>query len=547
MSFKKLGIQEDILSAIESIGFENPTPIQEQAIPVLLQGGSDFIGLAQTGTGKTAAFGIPLLHQVDADKKYPQALVLCPTRELCLQITKELQSYSKNLKTKVVPVYGGVSITTQITAIKRGAQIVVGTPGRLIDHLKRKTLDLKKVAIVALDEADEMFKMGFQEDIKTILSQTPKEKNVWLFSATMPAEIKKITKKYMHDPVQVTIGTQNASASNIEHTYCVVNRRDAYSALRRFIDHDPDFFGIVFCRTKRDARDINAMLSQDGYRCDALHGDLSQAQRDAVMNKFRKKQIQVLIATDIAARGIDVTDVTHVIHHKLPDDAQSYTHRSGRTARAGKSGMSIAIVGPREVGRLKFFERSIGKDIKLIQVPSGKEIAERMISQLAKKVQEFKPESQLKDFSAELIERLKDVPKEQIIQYLALLEGTRLIKSKSRSNINADATSRESRYGKKDNENRVFINLGTIDGLDKKTLAKFIASNAGVPAKNLAQFSIRDRFTFFNVETVALAKKIISALHNSTYNGRKLRVELSGSSSGAKRPMRPRRNFKPRR
>src|SRR5688500_353434 len=343
--FSKLGISDDVVNAVKDLGFENPTPIQEQSIPVLLSGSNDFVGLAQTGTGKTAAFGLPLLELLDFEENYPQALILCPTRELCLQITSDIKNYAKNMHNiNVVAVYGGANISDQLRQIKRGVQIVVATPGRMLDIINRKAIDFSQVQYVVLDEADEMLNMGFQEDIDVILSTTPDDKKTWLFSATMPTEVRRIAKKYMTDPFELTMGTKNTGNVNISHEYYVVRARDKYAAFKRIVEYNPEISGIVFCRTMIETQEIAESLIKDGYNADALHGDLSQQQRDKVMKRYRERSLQLLIATDVAARGIDVNDVTHVINYSLPDEIENYTHRSGRTARAGKTGVSIAII-----------------------------------------------------------------------------------------------------------------------------------------------------------------------------------------------------------
>ncbi|MDB5109792.1 MAG: box helicase, partial [Mucilaginibacter sp.] len=376
--FIELGIRHDIVNAISDLGFENPTPIQEQSIPVLLTGSNDFVGLAQTGTGKTAAFGLPLLELLDFEENYPQALILCPTRELCLQITNDLNNYSKKMdNVHVVAVYGGASISDQLRQIRRGVQIVVATPGRMLDIINRKAIDFSKVKYVVLDEADEMLNMGFQEDIDNILSTTPEEKKTWLFSATMPTEVRRIAKKYMTDPFELTMGEKNTGNVNIEHEYYIVRAREKYAAFKRIVDFNPDIFGIVFCRTKIETQEIAEALIKDGYNADSLHGDLSQQQRDKVMKRYRERSLQLLIATDVAARGIDVNDVTHVINYSLPDEIENYTHRSGRTARAGKTGVSIAIINSKELGKIRQIERVIGKNFIKAEIPNGFDVCEK--------------------------------------------------------------------------------------------------------------------------------------------------------------------------
>lgn len=385
MHFTELGINPTIINALTALGFTEPTEIQKKAIPLLLAGTKDLIGLAQTGTGKTAAFGIPLLHMINTADRNVQAIVLCPTRELCIQIERELRKYgSQTQGLSVLAVYGGADMGKQINALKRGVQIMVGTPGRVIDHLQRGTLKLENVQIAVLDEADEMLSMGFQEDIDTILQKTPSNKKTWLFSATMPSEVERIISRYMHTPERVTVGSKNSGARNIAHKYCVVNRSNRYPALRRIIDMHLDFFGIVFCRTKHDAQEVAAALIKDGYLADALHGDLSQAQRDTVMRKLRNRMIRIIVATDVAARGIDVSDLTHVIHYSIPEKIENYTHRSGRTARAGKSGMSIALIGARDLRSIKTIERISGSQIEYMSIPDSATVCALFIEQAIK-------------------------------------------------------------------------------------------------------------------------------------------------------------------
>jgi len=385
MHFTELGINPLIINALTALGFTEPTEIQQKAIPLLLAGTKDLIGLAQTGTGKTAAFGIPLLSMINTESRTVQAIVLCPTRELCIQIERELRKYGAQIPgLSVLAIYGGADMGKQINALKRGVHVVVGTPGRVIDHLNRKTLNLKQVSIAVLDEADEMLSMGFQEDIDTILQETPTDKKTWLFSATMPREVERIIARYMQDPARVTVGNKNSSARNIAHKYAVVHRANRYRALRRIIDMHVDFFGIVFCRTKNDAQEVAAALIKDGYLADALHGDLSQSQRDTVMRKLRNRMICIIVATDVAARGIDVSDLTHVIHYSIPEKIENYTHRSGRTARAGKSGMSIALIGARDLRSLKAIERIIGTSIEYMTIPDSATIRALFIEQAIK-------------------------------------------------------------------------------------------------------------------------------------------------------------------
>src|ERR1700722_12298794 len=419
--FIELGIRHDIVNAITELGFETPTPIQEQSIPVLLTGSNDFVGLAQTGTGKTAAFGLPLLELLDFEKNHPQALILCPTRELCIQITRDITNYAKNVaNVNLVAVYGGASIVDQLRQIKRGVQIVVATPGRMLDILNRKAIDFSQVKFVVLDEADEMLNMGFQEDIDSILSTTPTDKKTWLFSATMPSEVRRIAKKYMTDPHELTMGAKNTGNENIEHEYYVVRARDKYAAFKRIVDFNPDIFGIVFCRTKIETQEIAEALIKDGYNADSLHGGLSQQQRDKVMKRYRERNLQLLIATDVAARGIDVNDVTHVINCSLPDEIDNYTHRSGRTARAGKTGISIAIINAKELGKIRQIERVIGKQFIKAEIPTGFDVVEKQLFAIVHKIHDVEVnEQQIDQYLPRIMEEFKDLSKEDFIKRFA--------------------------------------------------------------------------------------------------------------------------------
>lgn len=389
--FEQLGLNPAILKAIEDMGFESPSEVQEKAIPILLQEDTDIVALAQTGTGKTAAFGFPLIQKISAESKHTQGLILSPTRELCLQITNELKNYAKHTPgMNTVAIYGGASITDQAKQIKRGAQIIVATPGRMQDMINRKLVDISKIEYCVLDEADEMLNMGFFEDITAILSHTPKEKNTWLFSATMPKEVSTIAKKFMRSPQEITVGNRNEGTSNVSHEYYLVNSRDRYSALKRLADANPDIFSVIFCRTKRDTQKIAEQLIEDGYNAAALHGDLSQNQRDLVMKSFRNRTIQMLVATDVAARGIDVDDITHVINYQLPDEIETYTHRSGRTGRAGKSGVSMVIVSKSELRKIKSIERIIKQNFKQKDIPDGMEICRVQLFHLANDIKNTK-------------------------------------------------------------------------------------------------------------------------------------------------------------
>ena len=539
MTFKDLGLSEELLKAVTAMGFEKPSEIQEKSIPELLDTERDYVGLAQTGTGKTAAFGLPMIQQIDTDYRAIQGLILCPTRELCIQIAKEMTAYSKYADgVKIVAVYGGASIQDQIRTIKKGVNIVVGTPGRTIDLINRKALKFDSVSKVVLDEADEMLNMGFKEDINEILESTPAFKRVWLFSATMPREVERIASNYMEDPIKVTVGTKNSSAANIEHKFCLVNGRDKYFALRRFIDHYPGLFGIVFCRTRRDTQEVAAKLMNNGYNADALHGDLSQAQRDTVMGKFRKKTIQILVATDVAARGIDVDDVTHVFHYDLPDEIESYTHRSGRTARAGKSGVSIALIAPAKSGKIKLVEKKIGKKLELVKAPSGQDICGMQLMKLIKNVEEVEVnEKGIAPFVAQIHESLKEYTKEEIIERFVSVEFNRFLKDYEKAgDINVDPSkmrkgrdneSSGRRRTGETNTNRLFINVGKMDGFENKgQLLGFICNQSGIDGGSVGKIDLFDSFSFMGVDE-GIGERLINAMNGKNIENRDIRVEFS--------------------
>jgi ATP-dependent RNA helicase DeaD len=537
--FSTLGIRHDIVNAITELGFENPTPIQEQAIPVLLSGSNDFVGLAQTGTGKTAAFGLPLLELLDFSQNYPQALILCPTRELCLQITNDLKNYSKNVPdVHVVAVYGGAAISDQLRQIKRGVQIVVATPGRMLDIINRKAVDFTKVKYVVLDEADEMLNMGFQEDIDQILFTTPEDKKTWLFSATMPGEVRRIAKKYMTDPFELTMGTKNTGNVNIEHEYYVVKARDKYAAFKRIVDFNPEIFGIVFCRTKIETQEIAEALMKDGYNADSLHGDLSQQQRDRVMKRYRDRSLQLLIATDVAARGIDVNDVTHVINYSLPDEIENYTHRSGRTARAGKSGISIAIINSKESGKIRQIERVIGKQFTKAEIPSGFDVCEKQLFGLVHKVHNVAvSEDQIEQYLPRIMEEFKDLDKEEIIKRFASLEFNRFLDYyKNAPDLNASAEDsgrgeRGDKFGRtafKSDFTRLFINLGSVDDFSRGDMLGFICNQAKISGKTIGKIDLKGVYTFFEVENEFADKVQQEFSKNIEFQGRPVRIELAG-------------------
>ncbi|HRG57653.1 MAG TPA: DEAD/DEAH box helicase [Bacteroidia bacterium] len=541
-SFEELGLDNRIIDAIKSMGFENPTPIQQQAIPQLLAEKRDLVGLAQTGTGKTAAFGLPLVHFTDFNKRYTQALIICPTRELCLQITRDLTNFSSNYENaNVVAIYGGASIENQIREINRGAQIIVATPGRMVDMIDRGRIKLNAVKTVVLDEADEMLNMGFKEDLDNILSETPDEKNTWLFSATMPNEVARIAKNYMSNPIELTVGKQNQGAENIEHRYYMVHARDKYAALKRIADFNPDIFGIVFCRTRMETQEIAEHLIKDGYNADSLHGDLSQQQRDNVMKRYRNKTLQMLVATDVAARGIDVDNVTHVINYNLPDDPEVYTHRSGRTARAGRSGVSIAIVNMKEIGKIRDIERKIGKQFVKDKLPSGVQVCEKQLINLVNKIHDAEVnETEIEKFLPQVHEMLKDLSKEELIKRMLSEEFNRFLDYyRNAPDLNADDRNKERKtsatgYGNAEPTGRFFINLGEIDGMDQDSFRAYAAEVAGINPYDFKRINIKSTFSFFDVDP-KLAMNVYNSFQFKKFNGRKIRIDHSdskGSSSG---------------
>ena len=562
MTFEELGLKKELLSAITKIGFVNPTPIQQQAIPNLLENQGDLIGLASTGTGKTAAFGLPMLNLIDEENRITQGLVLCPTRELCIQITGDLESYASNLRgINIVPVYGGTDIVKQIKQIERGAQIIVATPGRLIDLINRKKVKLQNIEYVVLDEADEMLNMGFKEDIDQILQQTPDEKSVWLFSATMPKEVANIAKNYMENPFEVTVGGKNESNKNIEHDYYVVKERDRYAALKRIIDFSPDIYGLIFCRTRRETGLVADKLMAEGYNAEPLHGDLSQAQRDRVMDKFRQKTLQILVATDVAARGIDVNDITHVIHYNLPEDVENYTHRSGRTARAGKKGISISLINTREGRKINSIERIIKAPFNLKTIPSADKICELQLMHLITKMTEVEVDIKgIGKYMPAVMEKLEDFSKEELIQRFVSTEFNRFLNyyDKSKNNLNAEADSRggddfggrdrdrgrdrDNRGKRKDFEDdgfrkkggrdrgdnanfqRFFVNLGRKDGFNHGALLRLVCDNTGMDKNGIGKIDILNNFSFFDADK-SESKNIISKLHGLDFEGKAMSIE----------------------
>ena len=563
MTFEGLGLDPRLVQATDALGFKNPTPIQEQAIPVLLSGTKDLVGLAQTGTGKTAAFGLPLLQLVDAAQKHPQALVVCPTRELCLQIVNEVELFKKFMPgMHVIAVYGGTSIGQQIRDLKRGVQIVVATPGRLIDLIERKAINLEQIKYVVLDEADEMLNMGFQDDIEFILQNTPKREATWLFSATMPSEIRRVSKKYMQSPKEITVGKMNTANKAVDHQYYVISAHHRYEALKRLIDFNPGIYGIIFTRTKADAQSIAEKLTREGYDIDALHGDLTQQQRDKVMGEFREKTLQLLIATDVAARGIDVVGITHVINYELPDDVEVYTHRSGRTGRAGNTGVSLSLVHSREIGKLRLIERIVQVPFHKMEIPSGKDVCRKQFFHFMEKLlQADISHGDYETYVPMLAEKFADVSKEEVLKRVAAMEFDRFLKyyenaedlntrervreygGRERDGRPASGERRE--YGRKEagagdgrarardfNSNgdmaKLFVNLGTKDGFYKASFLQFILDMSDLKKEVLGRIDMKEMNSWIEIDRRS-APQMIRAIDGKNFKGRRIRMNDANS------------------
>ncbi|WP_343697415.1 DEAD/DEAH box helicase [Flavobacterium sp.] len=541
--FEQLGLNESLLKAILDLGFENPSEVQEKAIPLLLEKDTDMVALAQTGTGKTAAFGFPLIQKIDADNRNTQALVLSPTRELCLQITNELKNYSKYEKgINVVAVYGGASITEQAREIKRGAQIIVATPGRMQDMINRGLVNIKNIDYCVLDEADEMLNMGFYDDIVSILSDTPDEKSTWLFSATMPQEVARIAKQFMSEPVEITVGTKNSGSSTVSHEFYLVNARDRYEALKRLADANPDIFSVVFCRTKRDTQAIAEKLIEDGYSAAALHGDLSQAQRDGVMKSFRGRQIQMLVATDVAARGIDVDNVTHVVNYQLPDEIETYNHRSGRTGRAGKLGTSIVIVTKSELRKIYSIERIIKQKFEEKTIPSGIEICEIQLLHLANKIKDTEVDHEIDNYLPAINNVLEDLSKEELIKKMVSVEFNRFITYyKKNRDISTQSSGERRERGDSEprefNNNgavRYFVNIGSRDNFDWMSLKDYLKETLDLGRDDVFKVDVKEGFSFFNTDPEH-TDKVMDILNNVQLEGRRINVEISKNDGGGRR------------
>jgi ATP-dependent RNA helicase DeaD len=532
-SFDTLGLSGELVEAIRKIGFEQPTPVQQQAIPVLLKGNTDVVALAQTGTGKTAAFGLPLIELVDSADKTTVALVLAPTRELCLQITNDFETFAKGVKNlNIVSVYGGASIMDQIRKVKKGTQIIVATPGRLMDLLSRKVINLKEIKFVILDEADEMLNMGFKEDIDHILSHTPDSKSVWLFSATMPREVRAIAKTYMNDPVELTIGERNTGNKSIEHQYVVIDEKDRYLALKRIVDYNLDIFAVIFCRTKVDTQKVAEHLIKDGYNADALHGDLTQQQRDRVMGNFRNKTLQLLVATDVAARGIDVSNITHVLHMNMPDEMEFYNHRSGRTGRAGKTGISIALISRKEVGKIKQIEKAIQVKFEKKLVPTGAEVCEKRVLNIVHRLREVQTiDDEISGFLPSVFEELKDLSKEEIIKRFTALEFNHFL-DYYRDAPDLNKTERADRGMDRESGSRyvtgqrLFINLGKMDGLDAGKLLGLVCDRAKLSKQKIGRIDLKGAYSFFEVDR-DFVDTVRDHLHGFDYKGRMVRIEIT--------------------
>lgn len=567
-----MGLSTEIQSAIEDLGFVQPTPVQEQTVPFLLENTQDLVALAQTGTGKTAAFGLPIIQQIDYDQKAVQALILSPTRELAMQIASDLKNYSKNVKQqKIAVVYGGADIRTQIKDIERGAQIVVGTPGRTLDLIKRKKLSVTQIRWVVLDEADEMLSMGFKDDLDAILENSPKEKQTLLFSATMPKEIVAISKKYMSNIHEISVGKKNIGAENVEHHYFLIHAKDRYVALKRVADVNPNIYGIIFCRTRAETKDVADKLMQDGYNADALHGDLSQAQRDFVMGRFRSKHLQMLVATDVAARGLDVNDLTHVINYNLPDDPEIYIHRSGRTGRAGKKGISVTLIHLREKGKLKQVERTVNKTFIKKEVPSGKEICGKQLFSLIDKVEKVEVnETEIDDFMPVIYKKLAWLDREELIKHFVSVEFNRFLEYyENAPDINVDESRQDSRdfgrgerRGRKDRGrddrggrsdrsdrggrdrggrsdrgrgsrggdyefSRFFFNLGKKNGIAKRTIIDLVNQNLPGKSVEIGNIEVLKSFSFFEVDK-KYEKEVLKSFKDTTYKGQRVGIDIAG-------------------
>jgi ATP-dependent RNA helicase DeaD len=543
MQFDELGLQKRLLKAVKALGFEQPTPIQEQVIAPLLETSTDLVGLAQTGTGKTAAYGLPLLQLVNFKHPAPQGMIICPTRELCLQITEDLKQFARFLhNAQFVAVYGGASMTQQIRSLRQGAQVIVATPGRLLDLMRRKVVRTADIRICVLDEADEMLSMGFQEELDEILKLTPETKRIWLFSATMPSEAARIARAYMTDPVEVTVGQPNVGAANIEHACYVIKEKDRYPALKRLIDFQPHIYGLIFCRTREETRSVAEKLMKDGYSAEALHGDLSQEQRSAIMRKFRDRTLQILVATDVAARGLDVDAITHVINYNLPDEAERYTHRSGRTARAGKSGASLVLVNTREARRIPDLERRSGVRFTMGRIPQGRDICEKQLFAMVEKmVQVEVNREEIEPYLPPVFKMLRNLEKEELIQRFVSMEFNRFLNYYRHSgDLNAHMATGRAPKAKSQRQpgrpmQRLFINVGRMDNIREGAIVRLVCEQAGIGSDKIGQIQLKREFTLFDVDK-QLAARVVKALKGARLDRRKVEIRFADSAKpGAKK------------
>ncbi len=526
-NFLDLGLEDVIVQAVDHLGFEKPSPVQEKCIPIVLNEDTDLVALAQTGTGKTASFGLPLIQKVDNNNRDTQALVLAPTRELCIQIASDLNNYARFKKTNVVAVYGGASIMDQARNLKRGAQVIVATPGRLQDMINRRLVNLSKIDYLVLDEADEMLNMGFQDAIDEILETASKDRNTWLYSATMPKTVAKIASNYMNNPIEVTCGTKNQAASTVEHNYYLIDNRDRYKTLRRLVDSCPSIYAIIFCRTRAETQSVAERLQADGYNTGGLHGDMSQVQRDGVMKQFKTKNITILVATDVASRGIDVDEITHVIHYQLPDDVEVYTHRSGRTGRAGKEGTSVALVGGRDKFKLTQIERTINRKIDRKMIPSGEEVMKAMVFQSMEKLVNAKVNAQaLKPFTEAIHELAEQMTATEVLEKFIALSSAKILNFyKDAQDLNASGSGRE----RNSNSERIFINIGEKDGFDWATLKDLLRDKTSLSNDDFGGVDVKAAFSFFNVSKTKV-ESVFAAFEGFSVGDRQVSLEITKSS-----------------
>ncbi len=551
ITFKETGLSEKVLKAIDELGFVNPTPIQSKTIPEILNYGNDLVALAQTGTGKTGAFSLPIIQQINTEEKCVQALILCPTRELCLQITKDIQNFAKYYTDiQVTPVYGGTEIRPQIKALHKGSHIVVGTPGRMNDLINRAAIKLGDVRWLILDEADEMLNMGFKDDLESIMSQTPEWRQTLLFSATMPKEVAQMSKKYMNDTVEISVGSKNASSDDVSHEYYMVHASDRYKALKRIVDATPDIYGIIFCRTRQETKDIADKLMADGYNADALHGDLSQAQRDLVMNRFRVRHLQLLVATDVAARGIDVNELTHVINYNLPDETEAYIHRSGRTGRAGRKGTSIAIIHGRELHKVKAIEKISKKTFERKMVPKAEEICEKQLFHFIDKVEttELEEISPVNNFLSTIYEKLSNLSHEELIKQFVATEFNRFMDYyKDAPDLNIYKEDKKDNKGSRkssDAYSRLFINVGKADKVGSGDLIGLINTKMKGTTINIGKIELLRNFSFIEVDK-EYEQEVINKLSRAKLKGKTIGLEVANQKPATAK--KGRQNFKKRR